>query len=1028
MRKLIAMLLCVVLAATQLSAQTRTIRGRVLDEKNNPVANASVLVKGTTRGVATGADGNFSISIENNAKTLVVQSVGFATQEVAITSSASYGINLRSASENLEEVVVTGYSREKKSQFVGAASVISSKAVETVPVGSFDQALQGRAPGMLVNSGSGQPGASAAVTIRGVQSIAGAGAQPLYVIDGVPSTAGDFATLNPNDFESLTVLKDAGSAALYGARGGTGVIVITTKRGKAGANTFQYRTQFGFTQKPGFDRLNLMNTAEMLQYEEREQFAGTPGWVYSPLNPALPTGYTAAMKQKSLDSIRAIDTDFTNIFYRQGLSQTHELNMSGGTDKTRYYVSGGYFGQEGIDLYSNLNRYTLRFNLDHTADKLTVALNTSVGYSTSLFSEGELLQNSPLNPFQMTYRAKTYENPYKADGTPNFGTSGQRDLKAVANLLERLANSKRRQSQIKLNGGLTLAYRLLPYLTLRNTFGADVSSTMDIHYINASSYAGSLQTYNSGLGEEASKLESQFINTSSVIFSKRIASVHEIEAGAYFEVVRGWQKGLGFRAFLLDPRLSETTQNIGAIPTAGAATVPQNVASAKSGFGIRSFFGTLRYTYNNRYTLTGNVRRDGTSRILNDDNKEITTWAAGFSWSVLQEKFMDNQKFFSDLKLRANYGIVPNIGSINTANYGTFIGNVTNYLGQQIPGYGTSSYVGSTIVGSAPTGPGNVNLQIEYIQKLNIGVDMAFWNNRARLSVDVYRNKTVDLFISKTLGATTGFGNTGLPVNAGAMSNKGFEVTYSVDVIKSRDVTLTLGGNHSMNTNSIDDLGGVPEYGAGTFIIRAGLPYGSHYTYNYLGVDAATGNPRFETADGKETFDPAKAGLFAKFGTYLPKHQGGFTADLRYKRFTVSALFTYQFDVVRSDNTRNWITRGTSGYQGTVRGSRELLTQQWQKAGDVVAFQKSTFDRGFTSSDLNDAKFLRFRNLNIGYDIPEIRVSGTTIVKNARFYVQGQNLAIWSPWKGLDPEDNNNISLNEYPNPKMFVVGLDIRF
>ncbi|MEO8173301.1 MAG: TonB-dependent receptor plug domain-containing protein, partial [Sediminibacterium sp.] len=220
MRKLLTMLLCVVFAATQVSAQTRTLKGRVTDDKGSPVANVTVTVKGTTTGTTTNATGDFTIGVAPAAKTLVIRSLGFATQEIAITSSTNYGVSLKPAAENLEEVVVTGYSREKKGQFTGAATVISSKAIETVPVGSFDQALQGRAPGMLVNSGSGQPGANANVTIRGIQSISGAGVQPLYVLDGVPLPAGDFQTINPDDFESITVLKDASAAALYGARGG----------------------------------------------------------------------------------------------------------------------------------------------------------------------------------------------------------------------------------------------------------------------------------------------------------------------------------------------------------------------------------------------------------------------------------------------------------------------------------------------------------------------------------------------------------------------------------------------------------------------------------------------------------------------------------------------------------------------------------------------------------------------------------------------------------------------------------------
>lgn len=1023
MRKLITMLLCIVFAATQVSAQTRTLRGRVTDDKGSPVANVTVTVKGTTTGTTTNASGDFTIGVSPAAKTLVIRSLGFATQEIAITSSTNYGVSLKPAAENLEEVVVTGYSREKKGQFTGAATVISSKAVETVPVGAFDQALQGRAPGMLVNSGSGQPGASANVTIRGIQSISGAGVQPLYVLDGVPLPAGDFQTINPDDFESITVLKDASAAALYGARGGLGVIVITTKKGKAGATSIQYRTQYGYTQKPDFSRLNLMNTKEMLFYEEREKIAGTPGWTWSPLNPAIPAGSSAAAKQKSLDSVSAIDVNYTDLFFRQGISQTHELNMTGGNDKTRFYLSGGYFNQEGIDLGSYLKRYTLRFNIEHTVDKLTVQLNSTVGYSQSRFAEGDQLGNSPRSPFQMTYRAKSYENPYKADGTLNFGTNSNLSLKQVANLLEGLQNSSRYTNQIKVNAGLTLAYKLLPSLTIKNTLGLDVSSTMESRYINPNSYVGSLQTFLSGTALEGASLFSQIINTSSLVYAKRFNNIHDLEVGGYFEVVRNYQKGLGFQLFNLDPRLTETGQGAGTLPTNGAATYPQNATSAKGGYGIRSYFATARYTYDNKYTVTGNIRRDGTSRIANEENREITTWSGGLIWNAISENFLRDQKILTDLKFRASYGIVPNIGSIAANGYGTYLNTVTNYQGPQLASYGATSYVGSPITGFVPTTPGNPNLKIEKIKKLNVGVDFAVWNNRARFSVDAYWNRTVDLFVNQPLSGTTGFANSS--INAGVMTNKGFEFTASVDVVRAKDLTVTVAGNHSINNNNIEDLGLVNEYFLGTFVIRKGLPYGSHYTYNYLGADPATGFGMFETADGKTTTDPAKAGQFAKFGTYLPKHQGGATLDIRYKAFTLSALFSYQFDVVRSDNTRNWITRGTAGYQGIVRGSRELLTMQWQKAGDVAWYQAlNAPDRGFTSSDLNNAAFTRFRNLTVSYDLPAIR----NLIKGGRFYVQAQNLAIWSPWKGLDPEDNNNISLNEYPNPKMFVVGMDIRF
>lgn len=404
---------------------------------------------------------------------------------------------------------------------------------------------------------------------------------------------------------------------------------------------------------------------------------------------------------------------------------------------------------------------------------------------------------------------------------------------------------------------------------------------------------------------------------------------------------------------------------------------------------------------------------------------------------LLRKIFMQNQSILSDLKVRASYGSVPNIGSISTGTY-TITGfttgflAVTNYLGPQVLSFGSTpgfQYAGSPITGQGPATAGNPDLEIETIKKINIGADIALWRNRARVSVDVYKDKTEDLFVNLALPGTSGY-SVGflIPINAGIMTNKGIEMAVAVDVIKANELELSVGFNHAINKNEIEDLGPVSEIPSGTFIIREGLPYGSHYTQHYLGADPATGKPRFETKDGKETLDPGAAEQFAKFGTFLPKHVGGFNMEFRFGKISVNALFSYQFEVSRYNNIENWITRGIAGYHSSVNASRRLLTQQWQKPGDNAYYQAPAYDRGFNSSDIQDAKFLRFRNLNVAYNIPEVNVKGTRIIKSARFYVQLQNIAIWSPWRGPDPEDNNNISLNEFPNPRMFVTGIDINF
>jgi TonB-linked SusC/RagA family outer membrane protein len=1025
MRKVVLLSSLVFCFALQVLAQgSKKISGKIVDQKTKQGLGGVTVNAGKVNALSD-ANGNYQINVTDQ-KSLSFSIVGYEKLSRTIGAATSINVELASVEAVLEEVVITGYARESKAKFAGAVTTISGKTVNDVPVGSFDQAFQGRVPGMLVNSGSGQPGSSAQVTIRGIKSIQGAGAQPLYVLDGVPIPAFDMQTLNPDDFESITVLKDATAAAIYGARGGTGVIVITSKRGKSGKNVVTYKTQYGITRRPSFARMDLMSTREMLAYEEREKIVGTPGWNWSKNNPVIPAGMTAASKQYSLDSLSNIDIDYANIFYREGISKSHELTLSGGSDRTKFFLSGAYFDQEGIDLGSSLKRYTIRFNLDHSTDKFTAQFNSTIGYSKSKLAEGDALGNSPRNPFQMTYRAKTYENPYNLDGSLRFGASNSMAYRQVANLLEGLQNTTRGYDQIKMVGNGLLAYKLFPTLTVRNNLGVNASSNYVNRYVNADSYIGSLQSFQSGVAQESNTVNSEFINTSSVLYNEKFGK-SEIEASANFEIVRGFQRGLGFTLFNLDKRLTQTGQGATALPTNGAATYPQNASSAKSGFGIRSYFATAKYTYDNKYSLNANIRRDGTSRIVNEENREVTSWSAGFTWNALQERFLSKQSIFSDLKLRLSFGIIPNIGSISTSSYGAGLQSITNYQGPQVPTFGTAAYAGSTIGGLVPGSPGNPNLKIERIQKANIGIDFSVWNGRARFNLDAYDEKTLDLFVNQPLSGTTGFSS--LYINAGKMQNKGLELNAKVDVVRTRDFGVTLGVNHSYNVNKILDLGSVNEFNLGTFVIREGLAYGSHFTFNYLGADPATGAPRYEAPDGSVTNNIAQAGRFAKFGNYLPKHQGGLDFEFRYKSFSINGLFSYQFDVVRSNNTRNWITRGTPGYHGIVRASRELIDNQWQAPGDKKFFQKSTFDRDFTSADLEDAKFLRFRNLVVAYQLPAIKgPNGKPLFTGGRLYAQGQNLAIWSPWRGLDPEDNNNISLNEYPNPSMFTLGLDINF
>lgn len=1030
-------------------AQGGRITGKVTaKDDGSGLPGVTVQVKNTTQATSTDADGNYSLTVSSLSGTLVFRSVGFENQEVAISNRSIINVTLGSDENFLSEVVVTGYGNFAKNKFAGAATILkASDVVENTAVGSFTHTLQGRAPGVLVNSGSGQPGSNATIRIRGEQSIAGAGAQPLYVLDGVPIDAGTFYAMNPNDFETMTILKDANAAAMYGARGGVGVVVITTKQGKAGKTQYTARFQSGITSPPDFSRLNLMSSSELLAYEERIGLMGgnassVPGWLYSRKNPANANKTEAELAafDAELQKRRDINTDIADLLFRTGKSNMYEVAASGGTEKVRFYASGNFFDQQGIDLTSGLKRYTGRYNLTNTGKKVSFTWNNLLAYSERKNAVGDLLGNSAANPFQMIYRGKPYDNPYLPDGTLNSGAGGTNlNLKSLANVLERNNSSSDRHNQMKLNSGLTVTYDITDELTFRNVFGIDASNTLRESYINPGTYSGSLVTIGqNGLAREASYIGAELINTSSLTYTKTLNEDHSFKVGGFFEGIRGYNKGSGFLLYNLNPALLHTGQGATALPTNGALTMPQNASSARSGYGIRSYFATGEYSFSDRISLNANIRRDGTSRIMNEANNEVTTWSVGGVWNITNESFMSNISAVSNARLRASYGTVPNIGSIALGAYNMSAGigagaasfAIPNYAGTQLPGFTSTTYLGSTIPGLAPSSPGNSNYKIERIQKLNIGLDLGLFKDRLSIALDVYQNKTIDLFVSQPLSSTTGF-NT-LDINAGQMSNKGFELAINGDIFKTKDLRISAGFNHAMNINNIDDLGLVEEYFLGTFVIRKGLPYGTHYTYNYLGADPATGKPTYETAPDENgnttsTTDFSQAGQFAKFGTFQPKHMGGFNLDVSYKGFFVSSLFSYQFDVVRSNNTRNWITDGTIGYASAVNQSRELIDNQWLQPGDQKFFPSPLYAKNFTSSDLEDARFLRFRELKVGYALPSSIVGENKFIKGVSVYANFFNLAIWSPWRGVDPEDNNNISLVEYPNPRMAVFGIDLK-
>ncbi len=1012
MKKLLRSLFILLFVAFSASAQNRTITGTVTAQEDGmPIPGVSVKVKGTTIGVSTDATGKFAISVPSSATTLEISSIGFVMRSLPIGSSNVVNVALLTDSKALGEVVVTGYGNLLKEKFTGSSNKVDSKAIENIPMASFDQILQGRAPGLYVAAGSGQPGSSARVTIRGIGSISGT-TTPLYIVDGVPIESGAFSTMNPNDFESVDVLKDAAATAIYGSRGSNGVIVVNTKRGKSGELNFGYNTQFGFSNRTT-PRFEMLNSKQRIQFEEEVGLESGrtigPGWYLSPNNPAN-AGLSAADKAfnaNALDSLRNSSIDWTDYFFRTGKMQQHEVNASGGGESVRFYTSVSYLNQEGIANDSYLERYTLRNNLDFKHKRLSGSLNATAGYSNSRFIVGEA-STAIVNPFAAAHYALPYEKPY-INGTlyhtGNIGTSPLEifDFREGSDALERASSSLSKSNQIKATVNGKLAYEITTGLTASTLFGLDFRETNGTSLIRPGTYSGS-QVSNGRQGSLSENLvrNLQMVSTSMLRYSKNINNLHDFDLQGIFETTANRYKTFTYTGFGINPKLIGTPAGItpgsatGFIPTIGGGRT-QNL--------LVSIMGVGRYTYNDKYTISASYRYDGSSTV-----PDATRWKGfysfGANWNVKKENFLEEVNWLNGLRLRASYGLTASPFSSDFA-----------YL----PTYSNTRY--ASVTGVFPNAPGNPAYDWEYTKQLDIGVDFEMLDSRVRGGVDFYNKDVNNLFISQSLSGTSGFSS--LSVNAGSLYNKGVDGHIQGDVIRNTDFRLTFGVNANYNKNQITDLGEVTEFIQGTSIIRVGLPLGTHFIPGWAGVNPANGNPQYYNLDGSvtSTYDRT-AQSAATFGTYQPNFQGGFNTSLDYKGVFFEAFFTFANNVTRYNN-EDFFNENVSF--GTSNQSTMVL-DRWRKPGDITNVQRYGSARQFSSKDLQDASFLRFRNFTIGYRIPESIVQRTKVLRAATVSLQGQNLYTWTSWRGFDPEDNNNIATFEYPNPRTFTFGINLKF
>lgn len=954
-------------------AQEREIRGIVTDAKDkSPMPGVTVMIKGTTTGTATGIDGKYVLKAAVG-EVLVFSFVGMKTQEIILRAQTVIDVSLENDQEQLEEVVVVGYTTRKKGTISGAVTTVK-EGVLKVPVVSFDQALQGQVPGMSVMTSSGEPGATSSVRIRGVNSVS-SGVSPLYIMDGVSIAAGDFAALNPSDIENVTVLKDASSTSIYGARAANGVIVITTKRGKAGERgKVTYSGKFGFS-KLAHGEWDLMNTTEKLDYEEM-------------VGLRIPGTYDRA-------AIEAIDVDWRDVLYNNHApTMSHDLTISGAGERSNYFVSAGYFTQEGISPASEISRYSLRVNLNmNPLPWLKAGVNATLGYTESNRSENGA--NNGHNPSHAVYRLNSYFNPYNEDGSVSdkefYEKYGKTNPLATA---EKVFQDNNR---LKLIASGFLEVKPIRQLTLKTQLGVEgsdgrstkkVSPDLAVQNGNGSLSEGFSRNYNLTLTNLAT-----YVNT----FDEHHNLTFLLGQEALTTTTNGFSAaGSGYT--------DERVMLIGSAPSQSAS------GGSVSKAHFLSFFSRAEYNYDYKYYLDLSYRRDGSSRF-GKDNKWADFWSVGLMWDLRKEHFLADFAPLTGLQLSFNVGTSGN-SSIGNYEHLAMLASGPIYNG--IGGMGAASL-------------GNPGLTWEKILSYNLGANVSFFN-RLRLNVELYKKITTDMLMSVPVSVTSGFGS--LRQNVGEMQNSGIELDLNIDVVKSGGFLWNLAANMGYNKNEITELyGGKDEYIVGNTgtKLKLGKDVGTFYMVEFAGVDPETGEPLWYTKDGAITnrFSSDHAVLLDK-SRYAPL-SGGITTTFSYKGVSFQAFFSWVSGKYMINNTRYYTE--SNGRLAQDQQSRRMF-DAWTPDNRYTDVPKYGYGMEMDTRLLEDASFMRLKNLTLSWDLPKAWLNRWThnVVSGVRIYGQGQNLLTWTNYSGLDPEVDSNVQIGSYPASKTFILGLDITF
>jgi TonB-linked SusC/RagA family outer membrane protein len=1047
----------------------KTITGKVTSASDNqPLLGATVVVKGTKIATATSADGAFSISVPAGKNTLVITSTGFNETEVDISNTTVANVSLQVKRGNLNEVVVTGYSTQRKKDIIGAVAVVDMEDLKSTPAANLGAQLQGRATGVTV-SGNGAPGSPAVVRIRGFQSFGNN--EPLYVIDGVPTSDG--ANINPQDIESMQVLKDGTAAAIYGTRGANGVVIITTKQGRAGRTQISYETFLGTQNVTQSMRPKMLNNQEYMEYLRRSN-AGThpvfgaqsaysvPDYIVvssafkGGVSASDPKANPALYSLNPLYQILKTSPQGTNWFdetLQAGFVQSHQITATGGSDKATYSLGMNYFNQQGTIKLTDFNRYLVRFNSTFKATNwFKVGENAQLSYTTNRGGQ----QRGEGGAWSWAYRMVPYIPVYDIKG--GFGGNGVGQSGNGSNPIANLVRDQDdRNLTTRLFGNVFAELQPVKWITLRTSFGADMFNnfTKDI----------SRKTYERSENQGSTQLTEWYTNgvdwtwTNLLTAQKTIAGKHDIKLQLGTEAIKRYfkQSNAFGQNFDLDNADFISLQNAGT--ASGDRDVNRGV-TPETTVGIFSQFGRLDYAFNNKYLLNATMRRDEAS-VFGKNSRVGYFPSIGFGWRVSDEAFMKKYTWISDLKLRGGYG---SVGSIS--NVGAFNAFNTYRTG---PGFGNYDLNGtntSAMLGYRASTLGNDSTKWENTVSKNIGFDLSLFGGKWIVDFNLYKNDTKDLLVARQpslLEPTI----TQPAVNVGTMTNKGIEIAVTNRGKITGDLNYDVMVNFTHYKNEVTQLnrsGTAFFYGLDRFSnavkIDKGLPMSTYWGYQVVGfynnaTDVANGPKlagqpakigtwKYLDRNGDGNINSADAGVI---GNPHPKFQMGFNVGLNYKAFDFSAFLFWNYgnDIY---NYTKWYT-DMRGFVGGV--SSRVLYDSWTTSNTnakLPLLQDGFVVPGnFVTGESNSyyvekGSYLRAKNVQLGYTLPS-NILGKLKLQKIRAYIQAQNLFTITKYTGADPDlsvqraQRNagsagdfilGVDQSGFPNPKQFLFGLNVTF